>query len=248
MLIYVVLVLLIVIAVVAILAMKMEGTPALSTFPYEGKTLFSATERSFLGVLDQAVPSGYRVFGKVRLADVAEVKKGLSNSERQSALNKVSSKHLDFLLCDAKDLAPICAIELDDRSHSSAGRQARDSFIEDVLKSLNLPLLRVSARKAYSIPEIQQEIERVTGRKMAEVAATAKEETVHSQEPVRQSPAGVITDARTKDATAKTCPKCGAAMLLRKANKGPNAGQIFWGCSAYPACRTIIKAGSSPAA
>lgn len=246
--IYVVFASLIVIAVVAILAMKMKGLPALNKLPYEGKPLFSAAERSFLGVLDQAVPSGYRVFGKIRLADVAEVKKGLSNSERQSALNKVSSKHLDFLLCDVRDLAPICAIELDDRSHSSAGRQARDRFLEDVLTGLNLPLLRVSARKAYSIPEIQQEIEKVTGKKMAEAAAAVKEETVHPQEHVLTSPERVIADARTKDATAKTCPKCGAEMLLRKANKGPNAGQIFWGCSAYPACRTIIKAVSIPAA
>lgn len=244
MLIFVVLVLLIVIVVVAVLAIKMKGTPALDSLPYKGAPLFTAAERSFLGVLDQAVPSGYRVFGKVRLADVAEVKKGMSNSDRQRALNKVSAKHLDFLLCDAKDLTPICAIELDDRSHSSAGRQARDSFIEDVLKSLDLPLLRVSARKAYSISEIQQEIERGTGKKMAEVTATAKEAPVQTREPVQTSPEMVIADAPTEGSTVKTCPKCGAAMLLRKANKGPNAGQIFWGCSAYPACRTIIKVDS----
>lgn len=27
--------------------------------------------------------------------------------------------------------------------------------------------------------------------------------------------------------------------LLRKANSGPNAGESFWGCSGYPACKTI---------
>jgi len=46
----------------------------------------------------------------------------------------------------------------------------------------------------------------------------------------------------------KHCPKCGATMVLRKANKGPNAGQLFWGCSAYPACRAVIKAASRPSA
>ncbi len=34
-----------------------------------------------------------------------------------------------------------------------------------------------------------------------------------------------------------TCPKCGSAMVQRRANRGSNAGQAFFGCSQYPACR-----------
>ena len=33
------------------------------------------------------------------------------------------------------------------------------------------------------------------------------------------------------------CPLCGAEMVLRTAKKGPNAGEKFWGCSAFPKCR-----------
>jgi len=33
------------------------------------------------------------------------------------------------------------------------------------------------------------------------------------------------------------CPKCGAAMVLRTARKGANAGNPFWGCGQYPKCR-----------
>ncbi len=33
------------------------------------------------------------------------------------------------------------------------------------------------------------------------------------------------------------CPICGVEMVLRTARKGPNAGNKFWGCSAYPGCR-----------
>ena len=33
------------------------------------------------------------------------------------------------------------------------------------------------------------------------------------------------------------CPRCGAAMVLRKAKKGPNAGSQFWACSRFPPCR-----------
>ncbi|MBR6059984.1 MAG: topoisomerase DNA-binding C4 zinc finger domain-containing protein [Victivallales bacterium] len=35
------------------------------------------------------------------------------------------------------------------------------------------------------------------------------------------------------------CPICGAAMRLRTAKNGANAGQQFWGCTQYPSCRGI---------
>ena len=33
------------------------------------------------------------------------------------------------------------------------------------------------------------------------------------------------------------CPKCGAPLVLRTAKKGSNAGNQFYGCSAFPKCR-----------
>jgi hypothetical protein len=38
----------------------------------------------------------------------------------------------------------------------------------------------------------------------------------------------------------RICPKCGAEMVLRTAKRGANAGNQFWGCSNYPACRQIM--------
>ena len=43
-----------------------------------------------------------------------------------------------------------------------------------------------------------------------------------------------------KSASAdKICPRCGKSMVLRTAKKGENSGNKFWGCSGYPACRTV---------
>lgn len=36
---------------------------------------------------------------------------------------------------------------------------------------------------------------------------------------------------------APNCPQCGKPMALRTARKGPNSGNQFWGCSAYPQCK-----------
>jgi restriction system protein len=40
-------------------------------------------------------------------------------------------------------------------------------------------------------------------------------------------------------ATAVLCPTCGASMVKRTAKRGTNAGNTFWGCSNYPACRGV---------
>ena len=37
----------------------------------------------------------------------------------------------------------------------------------------------------------------------------------------------------------KVCPRCGEKMVLRVAKKGNNAGNKFYGCSAFPKCRYI---------
>ena len=36
------------------------------------------------------------------------------------------------------------------------------------------------------------------------------------------------------------CSRCGAEMVLRKASKGKNTGNQFWGCSAFPKCRNVV--------
>jgi four helix bundle suffix protein len=37
------------------------------------------------------------------------------------------------------------------------------------------------------------------------------------------------------------CPQCSKPMVLRTAKTGKNAGQQFWGCTAYPDCKGVVK-------
>jgi hypothetical protein len=146
-----------VLIVLAALKSKQYGVGAVG-LPYQpAKTLFSAAERSFLGVLDQAVGPEHRVFGKVRVADVAVVKPGLGNSARQGSLNRIAYKHFDFVVCRASDLAIVCAVELNDKSHSSRRAQARDDLLFKVCQVINLPLLTVPAKQAYSLQEVRSQ-------------------------------------------------------------------------------------------
>jgi ATP-dependent DNA helicase RecQ len=47
---------------------------------------------------------------------------------------------------------------------------------------------------------------------------------------------------------APECPECGSPMVERRARRGRNAGNTFWGCSAYPHCRGIVNKQDSVAA
>lgn len=51
---------------------------------------------------------------------------------------------------------------------------------------------------------------------------------------------GEPPSAETKDNPAKpkpACPLCGRPMVPRLAKRGRNTGNLFFGCSRYPACR-----------
>ncbi len=88
---------LVVLAVLAVVILILTSSKKVQspTFPYlKEPNLFTPVERSFLGVLEQAVGQKYRVMGKVRLADVIKMRPGLSGGARQSAFNRIQSKHL----------------------------------------------------------------------------------------------------------------------------------------------------------
>ena len=136
-----------------LLTQKAQGA---QSYPYERQqALFSPAERSFLGVLEQANNGCYRFMGKVRLADIVKVKSGLNNRARQSALNKIQSKHVDIVACDPASLSVQFVVELDDSTHSQSNRQNRDRLVDSILKAAGIPVVHVTVKKSYSVQEMQ---------------------------------------------------------------------------------------------
>ena len=118
--------------VLKLLAAKSAAQPDSSVGPgyRKKKTLFTAAERSFLGVLDQVIdPEEYRIFGKVRVADLIEPNPSQNRSLWQRAFNAISAKHFDYVICTTDTLNPVCVIELDDKSQNQKKRQQRDQLL-----------------------------------------------------------------------------------------------------------------------
>lgn len=173
-------------------------------------------------MLHQVAGNNAAIFGKVRVADVVEPKTGLSISARQEAINKISAKHFDFLLCDKESLSVACAIALDDGSHNTKRPDERDEFLKEVCEAAGVPLVRLPAKSAYVINEVK----RLIAPYLTYNDTPYKEQL---QTPTSQKP----------ENNGKVCPNCSAAMVKCIAKKGSQAGKVFWACSAFPKCKTI---------
>lgn len=116
----------------------------------------TAAEQSFFGVLKQTVGSRYLICPKANLGDVLFISKGTNNSLRQTIINKISRKHLDFVLLDPQTLIPVMAVELDDASHRSASAIKRDGDKNKALNDANLKLVRIPAKRSYTMDDLKE--------------------------------------------------------------------------------------------
>jgi len=206
--------------------------------------LFTPAERSFYGVLRQALDDSFIVFGKVRLGDVVQPVKGLGRSQSQTARNKINRKHLDFVICRADDLSLVAGVELDDNSHQRKDRGERDVFVEEAMKSAGIPLVRFAAKKGYELAEVKTRLtESVLLNTVFADTATQSDPPASppTPEPV-QTLKEVAVPAPSE--TPVICPACQAGMVKRQAKKGPNEGKWFWACSTFPKCRKAIPIGN----
>ena len=205
--------------------MRKKGKRILG-YAYECQAaLFSPAERSFMGVLMQAVGDDAWVFGKVRIADVIKPAKRLSRSEWQLAFNKISAKHFDFVICDKATLAVIAAVELDDRSHENRQRVERDQLVNNACASAGLVLHRIPASNTYSVTQIRDLI-------FATQTAGSPSSNQSSDQP-DSKPVSIDVGAEG----SALCPKCSSPLVTRTARKGHNKGSKFKACSAFPECR-----------
>ena len=122
--------------------------------------LLSKGENAFFGHLQQAAEGRHVISMKVRLSDVLDCPK---HPERQKLFNRISAKHLDFILCDPRTTRILAAIELDDRSHGRRRRQERDEFVDRALEAAGIPLIRFQASSRYDSRAIAARLEEALG-------------------------------------------------------------------------------------
>lgn len=132
--------------------LRMYSAPA--PMPYfKRPSLVTKSELRFYKSLHKAVLDDFEIFAMVRIADLIRVEKGSANGRKW--LNKILSKHIDFVLCDPRSLEPVVCIELDDDSHNRPDRIERDKFVNDAFDAADLPLLRIPVESSYNAREVR---------------------------------------------------------------------------------------------
>lgn len=213
--------------------------------PYRVRDDFLSTaELSFYKVLENLLGSRLTIQSKVRLADIFFIIR--PNENHRSYFPRISQKHLDFLVCDAKTMQPVFGVELDDASHNSAKRQKRDQFVDEVFQAATLPLLHVPTQRHYNSREIADQV-----RPLLREYIQASQPAANIPAPISKSPRTPMP-ASTEQSAPKSipvpvptsnniplCPKCGTPMVLRTVSKGDHKGKQFYGCRNFPKCRQM---------
>jgi len=127
------------------------------------ESLVTPAEQRFYEALDEAVDGRLLILSKVRVADLLSVTSE-SRSARYRVFRSIASKHVDFVLVEAKDLRPLAAIELDDSTHRRLDRRKRDELLDDLFAKANLPLIRFKTGSTYNPRSIEAQIEEALGQ------------------------------------------------------------------------------------
>ena len=204
-------------SLLALFRKRLKATDAIppETLPYRVRDDFlSPAEASLFRLLSSHLHGRANVFPKVRLADVFFVARP---NENRGFINRVSQRHVDFLICDAVSLRPIAGIELDDASHGRPDRQESDRFLNSVFSSAGVPLVRIPVQVGYTAEEISAFL----GGFIPLVPSAPRVVALETSAP-------------------PMCPKCGIPMVVRQVAQGQHKGKRFYGCRNFPQCRQVI--------
>ena len=119
---------------------------------YQPKPLLTPTEASFHGVLESLSDGRCHILCKPRLADF------LNHGNDGVAFNKISQKHVDFLVCRPGDWMPMLGIELDDHTHNRKEVKQRDMLVNAIFAQVGIPLLRIHVSEVEKLEQLVEKL------------------------------------------------------------------------------------------
>ena len=148
-------VLMMLLIIVAVGAMKLHE-PSLA-FPFKKKgNLFTPVERTFLGLIDEAVGDEFRILCRVKMSDILTIRQNADKKTSKNATLRAGSKHLVFVLCSKVDMSPIIAIDLVHNSGKDGYKSQRDFYVSGALDAAHVPHVRIKVRSGYKVQDIRE--------------------------------------------------------------------------------------------
>lgn len=123
----------------------------LPIWPYQTMPLMTDSEVLFFYKLQKAMPE-YLLFGQVQLSRIIEPNDTVGK-DRNFWFNRVCRQSVDYVLVSQDAQTVLLAIELDDWTHQSVGRQQQDDKKDKALASAGIPIIRFHS-EAMPTPEM----------------------------------------------------------------------------------------------
>ncbi|NMP30345.1 DUF2726 domain-containing protein [Thalassotalea sp. M1531] len=141
------------IAIVAMLASRLTDNSF--PFPFDSKqAIYTPAEKNFISLVEKALGPEFRVLNRVSLADIVDIRKGVSKKAMQSALNNANNKYLDFVICQRDNMKLLGAVDLVD-TKGRGYKVKKDWFVSGALEAASIPHVRVKVKPNYSVEEIR---------------------------------------------------------------------------------------------
>ena len=125
-------------------------------FPYGlSESLLTQREIAFYKALRPVLKKyNLGVAIKPRVADFIYVLPEHQGKSFWTFFNRISQKHVDFLVCDRFSFAPLLAIELDDKTHITPAGKYRDAYVDEVYAAAGLKILHIYTYNANELDEL----------------------------------------------------------------------------------------------
>lgn len=148
--------------IVAISSEKPKSKSDLSVYERKPYLFDSSAEFNLYKILLELFGDKYFIFPQINYSHLIQPKKTTWAEERKHR-SRIDRKSADFILCDKERIVPQLIIELDGGAHNYKRQQARDKFIDELTKSVNLPILHLRAGNLDK-EVIRKEIEQKLGQ------------------------------------------------------------------------------------
>jgi hypothetical protein len=192
-----------------------EATMEATRLPYRLKEPFlTTTELALFRTLTEIMAGRYTICPKVALNDIFYI---VRPNENVHFFNKFFRKHVDFLLCEPKNLLPVFGVDIV-RAGSKTDTRETDKFMDDLFTNAGLPLIHVQSSDKYETSEIVNLFQLA----VMKIGGT-----------------GALRVQRDTDSVPQ-CPVCGKMMVLRINRDGPRSGKKYYGCMDSPRCEGMV--------
>ncbi len=120
--------------------------------------VMNESEQALFINLQKTLGDRYIILSKVRIEDFVEATHGVGG---YGARGRVKSRHVDFLICDRATTQPLLAVELDGKSHRGEDQQERDRFVDELYKTIDLPIRHIPVGSNFSecVQRINEELQ-----------------------------------------------------------------------------------------